>query len=59
MEREGEPLGVGQCSGSSCVFVSLFVRATGRKACRSMYLFSSFARTYFVVLHMIQKLLGG
>jgi hypothetical protein len=24
-----------------------------------MYLFSSFARTYFVVLHMVQKLLGG
>ncbi len=25
----------------------------------AMYLFSTFARTYFVVLHMVQKLLGG
>jgi hypothetical protein len=34
-----KPLGVGRCSGSSCVFVCLFVRAPGRKARRSLYLF--------------------
>ena len=26
---------------------------------RRLYLFSTFARTYFVVLHVVQKLLGG
>ncbi len=62
MERDGEAAGgrsMQRLILCVCVFVCAGARQAGQLVGVCMYLFSTFARTYFVVLHMVQKLLGA